>query len=125
MRQQTQLDLRVVHRQKDAALACRKRRLDGTTQLRARRTVLQVRITRGPVSYTHLEVYKRQLGDVDEAVDTAEVNEGAEVDDGGNGALETHTRLELGQDLGALGLDRKSTRLNSSHEIPSRMPSSA
>ena len=47
MRQQTQLDLRVVHRQKDASLACRKRRLDGTTQLRARRDVLQVRVARG------------------------------------------------------------------------------
>ena len=47
MREQTQLNLRVVHRQKDAALACRKRRLDGTAQLRARRDVLQVRIARG------------------------------------------------------------------------------
>ena len=47
MCQQTQLDLRVVHRQKDASLACRKRRLDGTTQLRARRDVLQVRVARG------------------------------------------------------------------------------
>ena len=47
MRQQTQLDLRVVHRQKDAALARRERRLDGTPQLRARRNVLQVRVARG------------------------------------------------------------------------------
>ena len=47
MREQTQLDLRVVHRQKDASLACRKRRLDGTAQLRARRDVLQVRVARG------------------------------------------------------------------------------
>ena len=47
MCQQTQLDLRVVHRQKDASLACRERRLDGTAQLRARRDVLQVRVARG------------------------------------------------------------------------------
>ena len=46
MRQQTQLDLRVVHRQKDATLPRRERRLDGTTQLRARRNVLQIRIAR-------------------------------------------------------------------------------
>ena len=46
MCQQTQLDLRVVHRQKDASLACRKRRLDGTPQLRARRNVLQIRVAR-------------------------------------------------------------------------------
>ena len=36
---------------------------------------------------------------------------------------------QLAQDLGvtrpAVNRDRKSTRLNSSHEIPSRMPSSA
>ena len=51
-----------------------------------------------------VDVVPGELGDVDEAVDTAEVDEGAEVNDGGNGALETHARLELGQDLGALGL---------------------
>ncbi len=39
-----------------------------------------------------------------EAVDAAQIHEGAEVHDGGNGALETHTALELGEDLGALGL---------------------
>ena len=46
MRQQTQLNLRVVHRQKDASLARRERRLDGTPQLRARRNVLQIRVAR-------------------------------------------------------------------------------
>ena len=46
MREQAQLDLRVVHRQKDAPLARRKRRLDGTTQLRARRNVLQIGVAR-------------------------------------------------------------------------------
>ena len=51
-----------------------------------------------------VDVVPGELGNVDEAVDTAEVDEGAEVDDGGNGTLETHARLELGQDLGTLGL---------------------
>ena len=46
MRQQTQLNLRVVHRQKDASLARRERRLDGTPQLRARRNVLQIGVAR-------------------------------------------------------------------------------
>ena len=46
MCQQTQLDLRVVHRQKDASLACRKRRLDGTAQLRASRNILQIGVAR-------------------------------------------------------------------------------
>ena len=32
---------------------------------------------------------------------------------------------EAGSKLRAVSTDRKSTRLNSSHEIPSRMPSSA
>ena len=41
---------------------------------------------------------------MDEAVDAAEVDEGAEVDDRGDGALEAHATLELGEDLGALGL---------------------
>ena len=51
-----------------------------------------------------VDMVPRELGDVNQTVDTAEIDEGAEVDDGGNGALETHARLELGQDLGALGL---------------------
>ena len=46
----------------------------------------------------------RQLGDVNQAVDAAQVNEGAEVDDGGNGALEAHALDELGEDFGALVL---------------------
>ena len=34
-------------------------------------------------------------------VDAAQVNEGAEVDDRGNGALEAHALDELGEDFGA------------------------
>ena len=41
----------------------------------------------------------------------------------------TSTRTRCAFEVGAMdlgmGVDRKSTRLNSSHEIPSRMPSSA
>ena len=51
-----------------------------------------------------VHVVPGELGDVDQAVDAAQINESAEVNDGGNGALETHTRLKLGQDLGALSL---------------------
>ena len=36
-----------------------------------------------------------------------------------------HARLDLSRDSAAVVLDRKSTRLNSSHITPSRMPSSA
>ena len=36
-----------------------------------------------------------------------------------------HARPEYGALKTGMSLDRKSTRLNSSHEIPSRMPSSA
>ena len=42
--------------------------------------------------------------DVDQTVDAAEVDESAEVDDRGDGALEAHALGELGQDLGALVL---------------------
>ena len=57
------------------------------------------------VSYTHLDVYKRQAG-------------------------RGHWPISGSRDRNATGRlyqsgDRKSTRLNSSHEIPSRMPSSA
>ena len=45
-----------------------------------------------------------QLGDVDQAVDAAQVHEGTKVNDGADGALEAHAALELGEDLGALGL---------------------
>ena len=45
-----------------------------------------------------------ELGDVHETVDAAEVDEGAEVDDRGHGALEAHADLELGENLLALGL---------------------
>ena len=39
-----------------------------------------------------------------QAIDAAEVDEGAEVDDRGDGALEAHALRELRQDLGALVL---------------------
>ena len=51
-----------------------------------------------------VDMVPRELGDVNQTVDTAEIDEGAEVDDGGNGALETHALGKLGQDLGALVL---------------------
>ena len=41
----------------------------------------------------------------------------------GNLTLEEQTKYEIAQELGIL--DRKSTRLNSSHSGQSRMPSSA
>ena len=41
---------------------------------------------------------------MNQAVDAAEVHEGAEVHDRGDGALEAHADLELGEDLLALGL---------------------
>ena len=41
---------------------------------------------------------------MEETVDAAQIHEGAEVHDGGNGALKAHAALELGEDLGALGL---------------------
>ena len=41
--------------------------------------------------------------------------------DGGS----TDATLQRAREAGAEAIDRKSTRLNSSHEIPSRMPSSA
>ena len=37
----------------------------------------------------------------------------------------TALRLDVAVDVNSLGEDRKSTRLNSSHNVPSRMPSSA
>ena len=46
----------------------------------------------------------RELGDVDKTVDTAEVDECAEVDDRGNGALEAHALRELLEDLCTLVL---------------------
>ena len=51
-----------------------------------------------------VDVVPGELGDVDQAVDAAEVDEGAEVDDRGDRALEAHARLELRENLGALGL---------------------
>ena len=42
-----------------------------------------------------VDVVPGELGDVDEAVDTAEVDEGAEVDDGGNGAWRRMPDLSL------------------------------
>ena len=52
-----------------------------------------------------VDVLPRQLGNVNQAVDTAEIDEGAEVDDGGNNALADLALLQLVQELGAnLGL---------------------
>ena len=42
-----------------------------------------------------------------------------------HGAPADDRALQLFARLREMGIDRKSTRLNSSHEIPSRMPSSA
>ena len=41
---------------------------------------------------------------MNQAVDAAEVHKCTEVHDGGNSALETHAALELGENLGTLGL---------------------
>ena len=49
-----------------------------------------------------VDVRPRELGDVDEAVDAVEVDEGAEVDDVGDLALDDHARLQLVEDLLAL-----------------------
>ena len=46
----------------------------------------------------------RELGDVDKTVDTAEVDECAEVDDRGNGTLEAHALRKLLEDLCTLVL---------------------
>ena len=46
----------------------------------------------------------RQLGDVHQAVDAAEVDERAEVDDGGDGARRRSALLELARNLAALVL---------------------
>ena len=128
-----------------------------------------------PVSYTHLDVYKRQVlpqhqavfrpgghhpVGVGAALGDQVVNEGADI---GGGPIQQKRRFSLhppgGVDTGdqtlgrcfliaggaielpgpkearpflafqcgvqLLGIDRKSTRLNSSHEFVSRMPSSA
>ena len=51
-----------------------------------------------------VDVIPGELGDMDQAVDATEVHEGPKVHDRGDGALKTHARLELGEDLGALRL---------------------
>src|SRR5690606_18093837 len=52
-----------------------------------------------------VDVLPGQLGHVDQAVDAAEIDEGAEVDDGGHDALADLALLQLVQELGAdLGL---------------------
>ena len=49
-----------------------------------------------------VDVLPRQLGHVDEAVHAAEVDEGAEVDDGRHDALADLARLEVGEEVLAL-----------------------
>ena len=51
-----------------------------------------------------VDVTPRQLGDVHQTVDTAKVDERAEVDDGGNGTRQDHALLQLAENLGALVL---------------------
>ena len=51
-----------------------------------------------------VDVAPGQLGDVHEAVDAAEVDERAEVDDRGDGTRQDHALLQLAEDLGALVL---------------------
>src|SRR5690606_41915095 len=58
-----------------------------------------------------VDVLPGQLRHVHQTVDTAEVDERAEVDDGGHDTL---ADLALGERVEELA-DRKSTRLNSSH----------
>ncbi len=47
-----------------------------------------------------------ELGDVDESVDAAEVDEGAEVDDRGDDTLAALARLEVGEEVAPLFLLR-------------------
>ncbi len=51
-----------------------------------------------------VDVAPRQLGDVHQSVDAAEVDERAEVDDGGDVTRQDHALLQLAEDLGALVL---------------------
>ena len=78
-----------------------------------------------PVSYTHLDVYKRQVVLAPLLVNVVELL-------GADGVVRLEAEIALGlhevDDIVAAaldGVDRKSTRLNSSHSDRSRMPSSA
>ena len=51
-----------------------------------------------------VDVVPRKLGDVNQTVNAAQVNEGAKVNDRGNGAVQAHTLGELLQDFGTLVL---------------------
>jgi len=51
-----------------------------------------------------VDVAPRELGDVNQAVDAAQVHEGTEVDDRGDGTRQDHALLQLAEDLGALVL---------------------
>ena len=51
-----------------------------------------------------VDVLPAELGDVDQAVHAAEVDEGAEVDDRGDGALAALARLQVGEEVAALFL---------------------
>ena len=80
------------------------------------------------VSYTHLDVYKRQQKREEQIPNEHHNNPYTQID-----KTHCHHKKELSQhaatyhspQLPEQSIDRKSTRLNSSHEIPSRMPSSA
>ena len=78
-------------------------------------------INTNTVSYTHLSAsldkYLQEIGREDLITVEEEVELAQRIRKGDRVALEKLTRANL--------RDRKSTRLNSSHEIPSRMPSSA
>ena len=79
-----------------------------------------------PVSYTHLDVYKRQVYSSSCAVFHPTIRNNSTM--GGYSSrkylIEGANRPD-NTESADFPLDRKSTRLNSSHEIPSRMPSSA
>ena len=49
-----------------------------------------------------VDVLPRQLGNMDQAVHPAEIDESAEIDDGRNDALSDLARLQVGQELVAL-----------------------
>ena len=91
------------------------------------------------VSYTHLDVYKRQEPDIYNAIKRDALLENVTLDADGkidfdDKSVTENTRVSYPIDhiekivrpvSAAPAADRKSTRLNSSHEFVSRMPSSA
>ena len=75
-----------------------------------------------PVSYTHLDVYKRQ--DTMGAKDSGWIQIYAENNQEAYDNMVMAYNIAENKDV-RLPIDRKSTRLNSSHSDRSRMPSSA